>query len=122
MGTALVNSFLLFYNNHANKTLSMMEFRESLVLSLITVIPTEKISIGRESVSLGDKGPSHLLVELQGQCRTERKRYRGCYQTLCLNEGSVIAAAKARRVKIVCNQCDGSPHLCIPCFENIHSE
>lgn len=122
LGTAVVNSFLIFNKYHAKKTLSMKEFRESLVLSLTTGIPTEKISIGRESLSLGGKRSSHFLVELQGQCRTARKRCRGCYQTLSLNEGSVTAAAKARRVKTVCNQCDGSPHMCIPCFERIHSE
>jgi len=122
LGTAVVNSFLLFNKYHAKKTLSMKEFRESLVLSLTTGSPTEKINTGRESLSLGGKRSSHFLVELQGQCRTVRKRCRGCYQILSLNEGSATAASKARRVKTVCNQCDGRPHLCLPCFERMHSD
>ena len=53
----------------------------------------------------------HVFSELPGLCRLARKRCRGCYELISANEGSAVAAAKARRVKTVCNQCEGIAHL-----------
>ena len=116
LGTSVVNSLILFNKYYATKKLSMNQFRESLVLSLLT--GKSKEDIGRPSIQ--GKRSDHVLYELPGSCRSVRKRCRGCYEVISQNEGSSVAAAKARRVKTVCNQCEGKPHLCPACFERTH--
>ncbi|XP_066974315.1 piggyBac transposable element-derived protein 4-like [Macrobrachium rosenbergii] len=122
LGTAIVNSYILFNKFHTNKPISIKKFRESVVLSLLTGKPTEDIKIGKDFSPIGGKRSLHVLVELDGKCRDVRKRCRGCYELLSKNEGSQIAARKARRVKTVCGQCEGKPHLCPSCFERLHSK
>jgi hypothetical protein len=120
LGTAMVNSYILFNKFHTKKPLSMKEFRESIAQSLITG-NSNKTNAGREPAVIGGKRNSHYLVELEGQCRNVRKRCRGCYEVLSKNEGCSVAAAKARRVKTVCLQCENKPHLCPGCFERTHT-
>ncbi|XP_068204630.1 piggyBac transposable element-derived protein 4-like [Palaemon carinicauda] len=122
LGTAIVNSYILFNKFHTNKPISIKKFRESVVLPLLTGKPTEDIMIGKDFSPIGGKRSLHVLVELDGKCRDVRKRCRGCYELLSKNEGSQIAARKARRVKTVCGQCEGKPHLCPSCFERLHSK
>ena len=75
----------------------------------------------RRQPSIQGTRSEHVLSELPGPCRLARKHCRGCYELISANEGSALAAAKASCVKTVCNQCEGSPHLCPSCFEKTHA-
>ena len=117
LGTSVVNSLILFNKYYATQKLSMKQFRESLVFSILTGKSTECV---RREPSIEGTRSEHALFELPGSSRSVRKRCRGCYDLISQNEGSAVASAKARRVKTVCNQCEGKPHFCLSCFERTH--
>ena len=58
--------------------------------------------------------------EKQESSRNVRKRCRGCNEVITQNEGSALAAAKARRVKTVRNKCEYKVYFCPSCFKRTH--
>ena len=116
LGTAVVNSLVLYNKYYATNKLSMKQFRESLAFSLTGKSEEDIIRKPSNERTRSE----HVLFELPGSSRAVRKRCRGCYEAISQNEGSKVAAAKARRVKTVCNQCEDKPHYCISCFESTH--
>lgn len=120
-GTSVVNACVLYNKYFSDKPMNLRHFRDSLVLSL-TGSATEILKPGRAASTVAGKRSQHSLEELAGPKKNTRKRCRGCYEKLSLNEGFQIARNKARRVSTFCEQCDGKPHLCIPCFAEKHDE
>ena len=62
LGTAVINSYILFNKFHTNKPISIKKFRESVVLLLLTGEPTENIKIGKDFSPIGGKRSLHVLV------------------------------------------------------------
>ena len=62
----------------------------------------------------------HCLTEVEGPKSKTRKRCRGCYDMISLNEGSREATKKAKKVSTYCKHCENKPYLCLSCFENRH--
>ncbi|XP_050726952.1 uncharacterized protein LOC127003890 [Eriocheir sinensis] len=104
------------------QTMSTREFRLSLVFSLTDHPAEEALRLGRSSCNVTGRRTLHSLVELDGPKRQTRKRCRGCYEKIYLNEGYAEARNKARRVSTYCDHCDDKPHLCLPCFTEKYSE
>ena len=91
----------------------MNPFRESLIFSLLTGNEREDI---RLQPSTGGNRSDHVFFEKPGSSRKVRKRCRGCYEVISQNEGSALTAAKACRVKTVCNKYEGKAYFCPSCF------
>ena len=68
----------------------------------------------------GGNKSDHVLFEKPGPCRKGGKRCRGCYEVISRNEGSALTAAKACRVKTVCNKCEDKAYFCPSCFKKNH--
>ena len=64
----------------------------------------------------------HCLQEAEGQKRKTRKRCRGCYEMLARNESSKVAKINSKKVSTYCDSCDGSPYLCLSCFNLKHNK
>lgn len=120
LGTSVVNACILFNKYHTNKQMSVKNFRESLIQSLLTGKPQEKVSKGRDRSLVSGNRSLHTLIEMDGKCRDTRKRCRGCYESISNAEGSKVAGKKARRVKTYCGKCEDKPFLCPSCFERLH--
>ncbi len=114
-GTSVINASVLYNKYYAKNPTKLRHFRESLVFSL-TKQQSEKLKPGRACSTISGKRTHHSLSEKNGQKQKTRKRCRGCYEKISLKEGFKIARNLSRRVSTFCAQCDGNPHLCIPCF------
>ena len=66
-GTIAVNAWLIFNKYYSNKPWSLLQFKESITLSLLTGEPEEKIRCGRRPSSV-NKAPQtvHVLAEAPG--------------------------------------------------------
>ena len=96
----------------------MRNFRDSVVLFLCgtTEIPSQP---EKSPFIIQERTHKHVLCVPDKENKT-RKRCRGCYEKLSLNENCKIARNKARRVTTFCDQCKGKPHLCRACFAEKH--
>ena len=82
-GTALINSYLIYKENYATSKVPILQFRESLVRSLLLGMPFEKLtpSPRQQSTShLKRKIADHKLAEKKGSDRDVRRRCVGCYE------------------------------------------
>ena len=120
-GEAVVNAFVLCKKYGNQNNLSLLEFRECLVYSL-TGEEKNTPKPGKEATTIAGKRSCHALCEADGPKSKTRKRCRGCYEKISLNEGCKIARQQARRVSTFCPQCEGNPHLCVTCFAEKHAE
>ncbi len=78
---------------------------------MLTEKHCEEISVGREKNVIEGQRTKHFRIEMDGKYRERDKCYRGCYETLRINEDSKTVAEKARRVNTYCGQCEGKPTL-----------
>ena len=84
-GTALVNSYLIYKENYATSNVTVLQFRESLVRSLLFGMPFEKLKPSVRQKPTGQvkrKVADHKLVEKEGCGRDVRKRCAGCYEKI----------------------------------------
>lgn len=121
-GTAVVNAWVLYNQFYSQqKTMGVTEFKECLVMSLITGKMNEEMLPGPKRSDIGGLRSSHSLVEAEGPKLKTRKRCRSCNEIIANNESSSEARRKARRVTTFCDSCDGKPSLCVSCFSLRHS-
>lgn len=98
--TSVINAWIIFNKYISHKTWSFLNFKESLVLSLITSSPTETVRPGKRCRSIGNS------PNKQKQKRNTRKRCISCYEVISVNEGSKVASRKAEKISIYCDKCD----------------
>ena len=126
-GCSVVNAWVLFNKYHCRgKKWSILAFRESIILSLLTNSPEEQLRPGRRSATsdVSSSQPvrsSHSLAEAEGPKRKSRKCCVGCYEMISINEGSREASKRAKKVSTYCKSCDVNPFLRISCFETKHT-
>lgn len=121
-GTSVVNAWILYNKYLSKKPVSLLNFQESLTLSLLTGSSQEDLRSGKRRVSVGGirTEHQHYLVEAEGPKRTSRKRCVSCYEMISINEGSKVASKKAKKVSTYCQLCEGNPYMCMSCFATKH--
>lgn len=123
-GTSVINSWYIYnkYYNDNNNPVTITDFKESLMLSLITGCPSEKVKPGLKKIITPVSGnrAAHFLGEAPGPKIKSRKRCRGCYEIISKIRGCKEARLKARRVSTYCESCEGTPFLCLDCFKLKH--
>lgn len=122
-GACVVNALIVFNKYLSDKKWTLLHFKESIILSLLSDSPFEKIRPGKKcSSNVIPSGAQHFLSEAEGSKRASRKRCVGCYEMISTNEGSKVASKKAKKVSTFCSSCDGKPYQCLSCFETKHSK
>nr|CAH7734607.1 unnamed protein product [Callosobruchus chinensis] len=103
--TALVNAHVLYTHVTGNK-LSISEFREKIVLSLISqnVPPNSYQEHHQHAIEEKDK---------RGRCTM-------CYKTYSEREGRESAMKNSKRVHTFCPACIDFPFMCVKCFFSSH--
>ncbi|KAF2364253.1 PiggyBac transposable element-derived protein [Trinorchestia longiramus] len=102
-GVSIVNAWVLFNKYYCgSRKWSILNFRESVILSLLTNSPEEVLRPGRRSSanvasSSQSSRSSHCLAQAEGPKRKSRKRCVVCYEIISLNEGSREASKKAKK-------------------------
>ena len=116
-GTALVNSYLIYKENYTASKVSILQFRESLVRSLLLGIPFEYFEPGPRKQSTQNskrKLADHKLEEIEGPTSNVQRRCAGCYEKIRKQESREASAMAAKRIKNFCPDCD--EFFCLDCF------
>ena len=82
-GTAVVNSYLIYKENYTTNNITILQFRESLVRSLLLGMPFENLKpVPRQQTTshLKRKLVYHQLEEMEGPARDVRRRCAVCYE------------------------------------------
>ena len=123
LGTSIVNAWVIFdqFCLQRRRKLSILEFKKSVAMSLISGISKEKLNPGPDRSLISEKRIGHELIEADGPKSKTRERCRSCYEQIANAEGGKTARLKARRVNTYCNTCENKPHICLSCFNLRHS-
>jgi hypothetical protein len=98
--TALVNSYLIYKENYAASKVTILQFRESLVQSLLLGIPLEKLKPSPGQKSTGQtkrKLADHKLEEKEGSARIVRSCCAGCYEKIRQQQSREASLATAKK-------------------------
>jgi hypothetical protein len=120
-GTALVNSYLIYKENYTESKVTILQFRESLVRSLLLGMPMEKLKPGARQQSASHskrKLADHKLEEKEGSTRNIGRRYTGCYAKRRAQQSREASRAAAKKVKTFCSDCE--KFFCLECFNDKH--
>ncbi|XP_046395730.1 piggyBac transposable element-derived protein 4-like [Ischnura elegans] len=104
----LLNNSQILHNKFSSQHMSLQNFRESVIASLIFKNKPAEIP-----APIQRKEKIHLPVQIQSEkgSRAQRKRCRNCSTT-----------GVRRDVATYCPMCDGEPGLCLePCFRVFHN-
>ena len=120
-GTALVNSCLIYKENYAASKVTILQFRESLVRSLLLGMAFEKLKPGPRQKSIGQtkrKLADHEFEEKEGAARDVRRRCIGCYEKNREQQSREACHSTTKRVKPFCSDCNNFFRL--DCFNEKH--
>jgi hypothetical protein len=120
-GTALVNSYLIYKENYTESKVTILQFRESLVQSLLLGMPMEKLKPGPRQKSASHskrKLADHKLEEKEGSTRNVGRRCTGCYAKRRAQQSRETSRAAAKKVKSFCSDCE--KFFCLECFNDKH--
>ena len=122
LGTSIVNAWVIYnkYCLHRRYKLPILEFKDSVTMSLICGIAKENLNPGPDRAKISGKHKTHELVEADEPKSNNRKRCRGSYDQIANVEGTNVARSKACRVNTFCGTCEGKPYLCVLCFNLRH--
>ena len=84
-GTGIVISYLIYKENYATRDATILQFRESLVRSLLLDVPFEQLRPGPRQKSTRQtkrKLTDHKLEEKEGSARDVRRQCAGCYEKI----------------------------------------
>ncbi len=119
--TAVVNSYLIYQKNYAASDITILQFRESLVRSLLLGMPFEKLKPGlrqQPASHLKRKLTDHRLEEKEGPARDVPRRCVGCYEKIRQQQSREANATAAKRIKTFCSDCD--KYFYLGCFNEEH--
>ena len=120
-GTALVNSYLIYKEKYTKSKVTILQFRESLVQSLLLDTPIEKLRHGPRQQSASSskhKLTDHKLQEIEASTRDVRRRCAGCYEKIRQQQSKEASNATAKKIKTFCSDCD--KFFCLDCFNEKH--
>jgi hypothetical protein len=120
-GMSIVNSYLIYKENYDTSRMTMLQFRDSLVLSLLLGVPFEDLKPGlreRSTSRMKRKLADHKLEEIEGSDRDVRRRCAGCYAKIREQQSKEASNATTKKVKTFCSDCD--KFYCLSCFNEKH--
>jgi hypothetical protein len=97
--------------------MTMLEFRESLLRSLLLDILFENLKSSRRQQSTSHskrKLTDHKLEEREGSAHNVCRRCAGCYEKIRQQQSREARNATAKKMKIFCSDCD--KFFCLDCF------
>ena len=110
---SLVFSFCagsLYKENYVTSEVTILQFRESLVRSLLLGMPFEKLKLGprqKSTVQTKRKLADHKFEEKEGSARDVRRRCSGCYEKIRQQQQPrETAHAAAKKIKTFCPDCE----------------
>ncbi len=106
---AIVNSYLGYNENYATSNMTMPQFRESFVRSLLLVMPFEKLQPcpRQQSASHSKRKPGdQKLEEKKGPEPIVRRRCAGCYEKIRQEQSREASNTTAKKIKTFCSDCD----------------
>ena len=118
--TSLVNNYLIYKENYAASKVTILQFRESLVRSLLIGMPFEKLKPGPRQKSIGQtkrKLADHKLEEREAYGRDARRRFVGCYEKLRQQQSREASNAAAKKIKTFGSDWQ---FFCLDCFNEKH--
>lgn len=112
LNMSIVNALILFQKVH--NRIKIAEFRKNLAMYLMqcqeeVVWPIAKVT-----------RPRHEIKIREGTARKVRRCCKNCYKKNVEKYGRQAGKNRTKRVLTFCEDCDGSPHLCLPCFNELH--
>ena len=116
-GTSVVNSYLIYKENYTTGNTSILQFRESLVRSLLLGVPSEDLKPGprqQSTSSLKRKLADHELEEMEGSTRNVRRRCAGCYEKNREQQSREVCHSTTKKIKTFCSDCN--KFYCLDCF------
>ena len=120
-GTTLVNSYLICKENYAASKVTIPQFRENLVRSLLLDEPIETLKFGPRQQSASHskrKLADHKLEEKEGPMHNVGRRCTGCYAKRRAEQSRKGSNAAAKKVKNFSSDCD--KYFCLDCFNDKH--
>ena len=120
-GTAVVNSYLIYKENYTESKVTILQFRESLVQSLLLGTPIKKLKPGPRQESPRSskrKLTDHKLQEVEASARDVRRRCAGCYEKIRQQKSMGASNATTKKIKTFCPDCD--KFFCLDCFNEKH--
>jgi hypothetical protein len=120
-GMSIVNAYLIYKENYDTSRATMLQFRESLVRSLLLGVPYENLKPGpreRSTSQTKRKLADHKLEEMEGSARDVRRRCAGCYEKNREQQSREVSYAVAKKIKTFCPDCD--KFFCLECFNQKH--
>ena len=121
-GVSIVNAYLIYKENYDKNRMTMLQFRESIVRSLLLGLPYENSKPGpreRSTSQTKRKFADHKREEMEGTARDVRRRCVGCYEKIRQQQSREASATAARRIKTFCPDC--GKFFCLDCFNEKHS-
>lgn len=116
-GVAVVNAWVIYNSISGERKLSITNFRTMLAKALAQ----KENEDHHATENRQKKRLAHTFIKPEGAGRKKRKMCKGCYKTLRETMSSKEADKKVRRVISFCNECEGEPGFCLPCFNSFHS-
>ena len=117
-GTEIVKSYLLCKENYATNKMTVLQFRESLVRSLLIGMLFEKQKLSPRQKSAGQtkrKFTDHKLEEREASARDVRRRCAGCYEKIRQQrQPRATAQVAAKKIKTFSPDCE--KFFCLDCF------
>ncbi|KAJ8913908.1 hypothetical protein NQ315_005705 [Exocentrus adspersus] len=113
-------SYLLRRGPHIIKIELHLDAAETTPETTDTVESEENDSENVTQQKKKRKRNAHRIGKYDGSARKNRKRCSDCYKRLQQQLGSKEARAKTIKVTTFCEDCEGQPTQCVPCFKKLH--
>ena len=120
-GMSIVNAYLIYKENYDTSRMTMLQFRESLVRSLLLGVPYENLRPGpreRSTSQTKRKLADHKFEEKEGSTRNVDRRCTSCYAKGRAEQSREASNAAAKKVKTFCSNYD--KFFCLECFNDKH--
>ena len=121
-GMSIVNAYLIYKGNYDTRRTTMLQFRESLVRSLLLGVPCENLKPGpgeRSTSQTKHKLADHKLEKVEGVARDVRRRCVGCYEKIRQQQSREASGMATKRIKTFYPDCD--KFFCLDCFNEKYS-
>lgn len=118
--TSMVNAFTL-YKNVTESNIKITQFKKEVIKYLVRSDENEKIDEGNEQPA--KRRRIHSLKRKEGENKHKIRRCcKHCYKKNNELHGRKYATNRTLKVDTYCDDCEGKPFYCLPCFNETHPE